>query len=147
MNSDPLKSSRRSARAAFLNFGSRAVPNRTKGPAVQACMRARCYGTVVGLAAVIAVAAAPLALAQVIPPTQVEQVAPPSPAPGISSDQRRQALELARRAAAERWPQSKVICGMTIIPADPNVDPKFVKPVPDQATKFTLRQATPAICR
>ena len=42
---------------------------------------------------------------------------------------------------------TKVVCGTTVIPSNPNVDRKLVKPIPDQATKFTLRKIPPAACR
>jgi hypothetical protein len=41
----------------------------------------------------------------------------------------------------------KVTCGMTVIPADPNVDPKAIKPVPGGTTKHTIRKLPPAACR
>jgi hypothetical protein len=42
----------------------------------------------------------------------------------------------------------KMVCGMTVIPADPSIDPrfKFMIPAPDRPTKFTIRAIDPAIC-
>lgn len=41
----------------------------------------------------------------------------------------------------------KVICGMTIIPVDPNVDPRIRLDVPKTETKFTIRAVQPPICK
>ena len=38
-----------------------------------------------------------------------------------------------------------VVCGMTVIPADPEVDPKSVKKAPDDK-KFTMRSVRPQSC-
>ena len=43
--------------------------------------------------------------------------------------------------------QPKVVCGMTVIPADPTIDPKFAIAPPDRATKYTMRLIDPAVCR
>lgn len=44
-------------------------------------------------------------------------------------------------------PKSTVVCGMTLVPADPKVDPKMRKAAPDAGVTFTLRAVPPAICR
>lgn len=41
----------------------------------------------------------------------------------------------------------KVVCGMTIIPADPSLDPKFARTPPDRSTNFTMRVIEPTICK
>lgn len=41
----------------------------------------------------------------------------------------------------------RVVCGMTVIPADPSIDPKFTIPPPDRSTKFTMRLIEPPICK
>lgn len=41
----------------------------------------------------------------------------------------------------------KVVCGMTVIPADPSIDPKFTIAPPDRATKYTMRLIEPPICK
>jgi hypothetical protein len=41
-------------------------------------------------------------------------------------------------------PQPRVVCGMTIVPADPRIDPAIVKPTPPG--HFTLRTLRPAMC-
>ena len=38
-----------------------------------------------------------------------------------------------------------ILCGMTIVPADPKVDRAMVKPAPNGT--FTLRTITPPVCR
>ncbi len=45
-------------------------------------------------------------------------------------------------------PQPRVVCGMTIVPADPTIDPKIaVKPRPDDTTRYAIRGITPPICK
>lgn len=42
----------------------------------------------------------------------------------------------------------KVVCGMTIIPADPAIDPKMaIAPKRDSNLKYTIRAIEPPICR
>ena len=41
----------------------------------------------------------------------------------------------------------KVVCGMTVILADPSIDPKFAITPPDRATKYTMRSIEPAVCK
>ena len=41
----------------------------------------------------------------------------------------------------------KVVCGMTVIPADPGIDPKFIVPLPDRPTRYTMRLIEPPICK
>jgi hypothetical protein len=41
----------------------------------------------------------------------------------------------------------KVLCGMTVIPADPSIDPKFTIAPPDRQTKYTIRAIEPPICK
>jgi hypothetical protein len=83
------------------------------------------------------------ARAQVAEPAQ-PQLSQASPAPNPTAGQRRQ-LEMAMRLVQAAKP--RVVCGTTIIPANPNVDRDLVKPIPDQATKFSRRQVPPAACR
>lgn len=62
------------------------------------------------------------------------QVPSPQPAPSA-------------QAAAPRADEPRVVCGMTMIPADPNVDPGIaVRPSAD-GTRFTIRAVEPPICR
>lgn len=42
----------------------------------------------------------------------------------------------------------RVVCGMTIVPADPKIDAAIMHPVPNSdASKFTLQIVTPPACR
>jgi hypothetical protein len=66
---------------------------------------------------------------------------------------------LARARAALRTAQQKqllepspqkprVVCGMTIVPADPKIDAAIMHPAPNSdASKFTLQIVTPPACQ
>ena len=42
----------------------------------------------------------------------------------------------------------KAVCGMTMVPADPNIDPGIaLKPRPDDTTRYTIRSITPPVCK
>lgn len=51
------------------------------------------------------------------------------------------------RATQPTPAQPTVVCGMTIIPADPSIDPKFTRVSPDRSTTFTMRVIEPTICK
>jgi hypothetical protein len=51
----------------------------------------------------------------------------------------------ARPPLPEIWVDPYVVCGTTIIPAPPNVDPRFAQPLPERSE--TRRQAAPLIRR
>jgi hypothetical protein len=56
--------------------------------------------------------------------------------------------EVARTQQSATPPaQSRTVCGMKLIPADPSIDPKFVIPRNDDATKYTIRIVPPPACR
>lgn len=40
-----------------------------------------------------------------------------------------------------------VVCGMTLIPADPSIDPKIVVAPQRGNTRFTIRAVPPPVCR
>ena len=46
-------------------------------------------------------------------------------------------------------PASKptVVCGLTLIPADPNVDPAIRHEVPEDGPRFSIRSVDPKVCR
>ena len=76
--------------------------------------------------------------------------APRPPVPKLTPEGQRRLFETQQRlaeAVAKVGRKPKVTCGMVVIPADPKVDPQAVKPVPDQETKFSIRQVPPAACR
>jgi hypothetical protein len=41
----------------------------------------------------------------------------------------------------------EVVCGMTLIPADPNVDPGIRREVPEDGPRFSIRSVEPRICQ
>ena len=47
---------------------------------------------------------------------------------------------------AVQAPKSAVVCGMTVIPADPNIDPKIAVKPKDTGTKYTLKVVEPTVC-
>ena len=55
------------------------------------------------------------------------------------------------RAAVSRTAvdaQPSVVCGMTLVPGDPKVDPKMRNvAVPDRGVTFTMRGVQPTICQ
>ena len=40
-----------------------------------------------------------------------------------------------------------VICGMTLVPADPRVDPRMRVEAPERGVTFTMRTVPPTICK
>ena len=44
-------------------------------------------------------------------------------------------------------PQSTVVCGLTLIPGDPNVDPAIRHEVPEDGPRFSIRSVDPKLCR
>jgi hypothetical protein len=40
-----------------------------------------------------------------------------------------------------------IVCGMTMIPADPKIDPKMKVAPPDRGVVFTMRTVQPSICK
>ena len=43
--------------------------------------------------------------------------------------------------------QTTVVCGMTLIPADPNLDPAIRRAIPENGPDFTIRAIVPRICQ
>jgi hypothetical protein len=43
--------------------------------------------------------------------------------------------------------QSAVICGMTMVPADPKVDPKMRVAPPENDTKYAMKVVPPTVCK
>lgn len=55
--------------------------------------------------------------------------------------------EAARRQKAPATPPPRVVCGMLVMPMDPNIDPKiFIERKPD-GTRYTIRSIPPPICK
>lgn len=65
------------------------------------------------------------------------------PAPLVKPNERTQATSPSAPA------KPKVVCGTTVVTADPAIDPKFrfMIPAPDRPTKFTIRTIDPTICK
>jgi hypothetical protein len=42
-------------------------------------------------------------------------------------------------------PESRVICGIKVLPADPTIDPKFATPLRDTRTRFSIL-TVPVLC-
>jgi hypothetical protein len=97
-------------------------------------MRARYYAQITGL--VVLLSAGSRLAAQSTPLH-----------PSVPPEVQRRQLERFAQAAARIIAKPKVTCGMTVVPADPKVDPKTIKPSPDQTTKHTIRQLPPGACR
>jgi hypothetical protein len=43
-------------------------------------------------------------------------------------------------------PQPKVVCGMTVVPADPKHDPAMARQPKDTGVKYTLKVIEPTVC-
>jgi hypothetical protein len=52
----------------------------------------------------------------------------------------------ARQALASQKPAPKVVCGMVVIQADPNVDPRFIIRAPADTTAYKIRRIPPTAC-
>jgi hypothetical protein len=63
------------------------------------------------------------------------------PAPLVTPSERNQATQPSTPA------KPAVVCGMTMRPADPSIDPKIAVTRPDRATKYTMRLIDPTICK
>jgi hypothetical protein len=58
-------------------------------------------------------------------------------------------VEWGARPSADQKSTAKptIVCGMTLVPADPEVDPRMRKAAPDAGVTFTLRAVPPAVCK
>jgi hypothetical protein len=54
---------------------------------------------------------------------------------------------LNQRSDVHLAPQPTVVCGLTLIPADPNVDPAIRHEVPEDGPRFLIRSVDPTLCR
>lgn len=52
-----------------------------------------------------------------------------------------------RRADTAASTAPRVVCGMTVIPMDPSIDPKMIIPRPPGDTRYTIRAIPPPICK
>ena len=54
----------------------------------------------------------------------------------------------ARPAADPNAPaQPKVVCGMTIVPADPKIDPGMAQKPKETGVRYTLKAVEPTVCK
>jgi hypothetical protein len=60
---------------------------------------------------------------------------------------RRQQLQHLQPVAPPGQETPQVVCGMTIIPADPSIDPKMILEVPAGSVDFTIKRIPPPVCR
>jgi len=54
---------------------------------------------------------------------------------------------LNQRSLGRAVSKPAVVCGLTLIPGDPNVDPAIRHDVPEDAPKFAIRSVDPKVCR
>ena len=110
---------------------------------VRTCFVAGALGisAVVGLATIVA--------AQGLTPAPSPFGPSPTKPPlfGPKSLPRQQQEQMARGLALARPDdqRARVVCGMTVIPAQPSVDPKSIKKAPDDK-KYTMRLLRPTPC-
>jgi hypothetical protein len=53
------------------------------------------------------------------------------------------------RASADQksTPKPTVVCGMTLVPADPKFDPQMRVTVPDRGAAYSMRAVPPTVCK
>lgn len=87
-----------------------------------------------------------LMLAEGIP--LAAQSLPNLPNPGPELRRRERELrEQVARMGLKLAQRPKIVCGTTVIPADPTLDRKAIKPVPDKGPKSSIRQVPAPACR
>lgn len=47
----------------------------------------------------------------------------------------------------QQAPKPRLRCGLTLVPADENIDARMRRELPDRQTTFTLRRVQPTMCR
>lgn len=52
-----------------------------------------------------------------------------------------------QRDNAARAKEPRVVCGMLVIPMDPNIDPKIFVERPADPTRYTMRVVPPPVCK
>ena len=56
-------------------------------------------------------------------------------------------LTLKQRPEPQLAPKPTVVCGLTLIPADPNVDAAILHSVREDGPRFLIRSVDPKLCR
>ena len=70
----------------------------------------------------------------------------PTPYRGLFQTEDLKATAKKQREAPASQPP-RVVCGMPVIPMDPNIDPKMIIPRPPDDTRYTIRAIPPPICK
>ena len=86
------------------------------------------------------------------PPFDLSQSAPLASTPTVPGEKAfGQLFEMkqepgARQALPNQKPETKIVCGMVVIQADPNIDPKFVIRAPVDSSTMKIRRIPPLTC-
>jgi hypothetical protein len=110
---------------------------------VRTCLAAGALGisAIVGVATIVSAQGLTPAPSPFGPSPTKPPLFGPKSLPRQQQEQMARGLALAR-LDAER---TRVACGMTVIPAQPSVDPKSIKRAPDDK-KYTMRVVPPPMC-
>jgi hypothetical protein len=90
---------------------------------------------IVAFVAVVHIASASIAAQQPKPSSQPRFLFP-TPAPTLNQP-----------ADARFASKPTVVCGLTLIPGDPNVDPAIRREVPEDGPRYSIRTVEPKLCR
>ena len=69
------------------------------------------------------------------------------PKVGVKVPSRPKAPSLGQQPARPTSLEPVVVCGMTVIPADPKIDAAIRHPIPEDGPAFTMRTMQPSVCR
>jgi len=83
----------------------------------------------------------PVAAQEFKPPSNLFGQKAPAPKPPKVDWNWRPQVEPAQPA------KPSVVCGMTVIPADPKIDPKIAQKPPDTGITYTLKVIEPTVCK
>ena len=100
----------------------------------------RCFVAFAAGALVLATAV-PAGAQEFKPPANLFGQKPPAPRPPKVDWNWRPSAD--QNAAA----RPSVLCGMTLVPADPTVDPKMRVAAPERGVAFTMRVVPPTTCK
>lgn len=90
-----------------------------------------------------------VALLVSVSPAAAQSKYAPEPANPYKNLFQPKTIEQAARSQqrADNTAKPRVVCGMTLIPADPGIDPKIYVAPRNDATHDTMRVIPPAICK
>jgi hypothetical protein len=97
------------------------------------------------VAAVLGVASSAAAQGNLVPKPGGAFTPPPQSKPLFPQILKGREQALQRLQHAKGMEPPTVVCGMTVIPANPAVDPKSIKKAPNDK-KYTMRSVPPGIC-